>query len=93
MVQRVLRGRTFDGALSIGCGPRALERKLVQRGLPGSLRTVDQLNVPIQAGDPSEPFRSSDIESQLSIGFGVIERVQYGGAILIDISIPRRCIG
>lgn len=50
--------------------------------LPRSLRAVEQLNVPIQADDPSEAFRSSAIESQLTIGFDVIERVPYGGGIL-----------
>lgn len=50
--------------------------------LSRSLRAVEQLNPPIQADDPSEAFRSSEIEPQLAIGFDLVGRVPYGGGIL-----------
>lgn len=50
--------------------------------LPANLRAVDTLMPPIQADDPSEAIRSSEIERQLAIGFNLIGKVPYGGGIL-----------
>ncbi len=41
LLERFLKGRTFDRALSIGCGSGALERQLVQRGLCRSFDAFD----------------------------------------------------
>ncbi len=63
--------------------PRLLRthREIYNRLLP-LLRTVDQLLPPIQADDPSEAIRSSDIEPQLNIGFNILFRQPYGCGIL-----------
>lgn len=50
--------------------------------IPRALRLVDRLGVPIQADDPSEAIRSSEIESQLAVGFDLLGRQPYGGGIL-----------
>lgn len=52
------------------------------RALPRSRRTTDALALPIQADDPSEAVRSSEIESRLRIGFEILERRPYGGTLL-----------
>ncbi|HEX9162062.1 MAG TPA: class I SAM-dependent methyltransferase [Thermoanaerobaculia bacterium] len=48
---------------------------------PGARRTGD-LPLPIQADDPSEAIRSSEILTQLAIGFDVREIRAYGGNVL-----------
>ena len=58
------------------------EHRRVFESLPPSLRAVDTLLPPIQADDPSEAIRSSEIESQLSIGFNILGRLGYGGGML-----------
>ncbi len=52
------------------------------RALPRSHRTTDSLALPIQADDPSEAVRSSEIESRLRFGFEILERRPYGGTLL-----------
>jgi SAM-dependent methyltransferase len=62
------------------------ERMAPQReffdAIPAALRRVDRLSLPIQADDPSEAVRSSDIEDALGIGFKVVARRPYGGTLL-----------
>jgi SAM-dependent methyltransferase len=50
--------------------------------LPRALHAVDVLHYPIQGNDPSEAFRSSEIESQLAVGFETLARRPYGGSLL-----------
>jgi SAM-dependent methyltransferase len=50
--------------------------------LPRELCTSDELPFPIQQDDPSEAFRSSEIEPQLSVGFRTVARRPYGGTLL-----------
>ncbi len=52
------------------------------RALPEPVRASPELHYPIQADDPSEAFRSSEIEPQLSIGFKTLARRPYGGTLL-----------
>jgi SAM-dependent methyltransferase len=58
------------------------EHRRVFNSLPRELRAVDKLLPPIQFDDPSEAIRSSEIESQLSIGFNILGRLGYGGGML-----------
>jgi SAM-dependent methyltransferase len=53
-----------------------------------SLRLRDDLPYPIQEDDPSEAIRSSEIETQLRIGFDVVARRPYGGTLL-SLVIPQ----
>lgn len=50
--------------------------------LPAAVRTSDFLPLPIQADDPSEAIRSSEIMRQLAIGFDLEEVRAYGGNLL-----------
>ncbi len=50
--------------------------------LPREIRVADQLPLPIQADDPTEAIRSSEIERSLRIGFDVQARRPYGGTLL-----------
>src|SRR5258708_2950294 len=50
----------------------------VYRSLPEELRTTASVPLPIQADDPSEAFRSSEIVEQLEIGFTIRETRPYG---------------
>lgn len=50
--------------------------------LPGDAKRAAMLPLPIQADDPSEAIRSSEIMRQLSIGFDVREFRGYGGNLL-----------
>lgn len=63
--------------------PELLERhqRIFER-IPRSLRLVDTLSAPIQADDPTEAIRSSEIESELVVGFDLLGKQPYGGGIL-----------
>lgn len=63
--------------------PELLEqhRRIFNR-IPRRLRAVEKLQAPIQVDDPSEAIRSSEIEPQLAVGFDILGRQPYGGAIL-----------
>ncbi len=50
--------------------------------LPAAVRKSDFLPLPIQSDDPSEAVRSSEIMSQLAIGFDLEEARSYGGNLL-----------
>lgn len=54
----------------------------VFRRLPAAARRTELLALPIQADDPSEAIRSSEILEQLRIGFDVREFRGYGGNLL-----------
>lgn len=58
------------------------EHQRVFESLPRELRAVETLLPPVQLDDPSEAVRSSEIESQLSVGFDILGRLGYGGGIL-----------
>ncbi len=51
-------------------------------GLPNDVKTTVELALPIQADDPSEAIRSSEILEQVAIGFRVLDQRQYGGNVL-----------
>lgn len=55
--------------------------------LPRDWRYYDRVPPPIEYGDPSEAIRSSEILRQLSVGFDVLERRDYGGTLL-SILVP-----
>jgi SAM-dependent methyltransferase len=59
----------------------APQRAFYER-LPVEARVFDVLPLPIQADDPSEAIRSSEIVPQLVHGFDVLERRDYGGNLL-----------
>lgn len=62
---------------------RRLDRhQTFYRSLPRRVRTAERLEPPIHVYDPSEAFRSSEIESQLSVGFETLARRPYGGNVL-----------
>lgn len=50
--------------------------------IPVEERGTDRLKLPIQADDPSEAVRSSEIIPEVIRTFEVIERRDYGGAVL-----------
>ena len=50
--------------------------------LDPALRAVAKLEVPVMVDDPSEAIRSSEIETQLAVGFDIVERRPYGGNLL-----------
>lgn len=56
--------------------------RAVFAALPAAARTSDFLPLPIQADDPSEAVRSSDILPQLALGFDFEEVRYYGGNLL-----------
>lgn len=55
--------------------------------LPSSARAVDQIALPIQADDPSEAVRSSEIPLFLREFFSIIEWRPYGGQ-MVDLLFP-----
>ena len=59
----------------------APQRELFHR-LPESARRVAALALPIQADDPSEAIRSSEIIRELQVGFDIREFRGYGGNVL-----------
>src|SRR5947209_78902 len=92
LFRAVLRSMTGNAVLYLDeyVGPSRFEwcdeliepHRKVYRELPSALRTLDDLAYPIQIDDPSEAFRSSEIEPQLAVGFKTIERRPYGGTLL-----------
>ncbi|HUP44422.1 MAG TPA: hypothetical protein VM779_02810, partial [Thermoanaerobaculia bacterium] len=54
----------------------------IYASLPAAVRQLEDLPYPIQADDPSEAIRSSEIERQLRIGFRTVARRPYGGTLL-----------
>lgn len=58
------------------------EHRRVYADLPVGVRTGTTVPFPIQEDDPSEAFRSSSIEPQLSVGFRTLQRRPYGGTLL-----------
>lgn len=60
---------------------RIAPHRAVFADLPAQVRKTDFLALPIQADDPSEAIRSSEIIEQLAIGFQVKTR-GYGGNLL-----------
>lgn len=56
--------------------------RAVYASIPQELRILDTLPYPIQADDPSEAFRSSEIQTQMLVGFDVVARRPYGGTLL-----------
>jgi len=62
----------------------ALHRSIYD-ALPPSARTIELLPMPIQTNDPSEAIRSGEIVPELSIGFDVLARRDYGGNVLATI--------
>jgi hypothetical protein len=54
----------------------------VFENLPREVRQAGPLELPIQLDDPSEAVRSSEILSELSIGFSILRKRDYGGNLL-----------
>lgn len=89
---QVLRALTPDGLLYMDeyVGPSRFDwndRIIATQSrffatLPDDLKTHAKIPYPIQADDPSEAVRSSEIESRIAIGFAIIERRPYGGSLL-----------
>ncbi|MBW3671534.1 MAG: class I SAM-dependent methyltransferase [Acidobacteria bacterium] len=52
------------------------------REIPAEVRTTERLALPIQPDDPSEAVRSSEIVQEILRGFEVVEKREYGGAVL-----------
>ena len=50
--------------------------------IPAEQRGTDRLKLPIQADDPSEAVRSSEIVPEVMRTFEIVERRDYGGAVL-----------
>lgn len=50
--------------------------------IPAEERGTDRLKLPIQADDPSEAVRSSEIIPEVLRTFEIVERRDYGGAVL-----------
>lgn len=50
--------------------------------LPANVRTESLLPMPVLVDDPSEAIRSSEIVSELNVGFDTVVRVDYGGTVL-----------
>jgi SAM-dependent methyltransferase len=59
--------------------------------LPREIRQAGPLEIPIQQDDPSEAVRSSEILSELSIGFSIVRKRDYGGNLLSVIYPALRC--
>ncbi|HYC60997.1 MAG TPA: class I SAM-dependent methyltransferase [Thermoanaerobaculia bacterium] len=55
--------------------------------LPPEWRYYDRVPAPIEYDDPSEAIRSSEILPQMSVGFDIVQRRDYGGTLL-SILIP-----
>jgi SAM-dependent methyltransferase len=58
------------------------KQRSVYGALASELRSWPAVPYPIQADDPSEAYRSSEIESQLAVGFEIVARRPYGGTLL-----------
>lgn len=54
----------------------------VYERLDPSVRSFAAVTLPVKVDDPSEAFRSSEIESQLAVGFDTVARRPYGGTLL-----------
>lgn len=67
---------------------RIEEHRRVFAALPRDVRDGEVLAFPIQADDPSEAIRSSEIEPQLAVGFKTLTRRPYGGTLL-SVIFPR----
>lgn len=91
LFRAVVRAMTNDAVLYLDeyIGPSRTDwndaliapHRAVFAELPAEVRTTDFLPLPIQADDPSEAIRSSEILEQLGIGFHV-EMRGYGGNLL-----------
>lgn len=89
---QVLRALTPDGLLYMDeyVGPSRVDwnddiiavQSRFFATLPDDLKTHAKIPYPIQADDPSEAVRSSEIESRVQIGFDLLERRPYGGSLL-----------
>ncbi len=62
--------------------PRIQMHRDIFASLPREVRQTDSLELPIQADDPSEAVRSSEILKELSIGFTILKKRDYGGNLL-----------
>jgi SAM-dependent methyltransferase len=92
LFQRILQALKPDGLIYLDeyVGPSRFEwsdevlapqQSFFER-LPPQIRRLDRLPLPIQQDDPSEAFRSSEIEAVLRIGFDIAARRPYGGTLL-----------
>lgn len=77
LFERFLKGRTFDRALSIGCGSGALERQLILRGL---CRTFDAFDGSVMS------LLAARREAQRE---GVGDRIRYFAADFNEPALPR----
>jgi SAM-dependent methyltransferase len=64
------------------------DQRAVYNALPSDVRLEKTLLYPIQADDPSEAVRSSEILATLEIGFELLEKRDYGGNLL-SVIYPR----
>ncbi len=60
----------------------AVHRKMFSSMVPREARRVESLSLPIQADDPSEAIRSSEIMPKVECGFDVVAIRPYGGSLL-----------
>ncbi|HUP48465.1 MAG TPA: hypothetical protein VNA04_06720 [Thermoanaerobaculia bacterium] len=98
LFRAVLRAMRPDGLLYLDeyIGPSRTEwsgeiltpHRAVHASLPPEIRNGEDLPDPVQADDPSEAIRSSEIEPQMRIGFETMARRPYGGTLL-SVLIPR----
>lgn len=92
LMRAVMRTLTRDGLLYVDeyIGPSRTDwseeliapHRAVAASLPEGVVPNPDLGLPIQADDPSEAVRSGEIEEQLAVGFDLLARRDYGGAIL-----------
>lgn len=92
LLRAVLKSLTPDGVLYLDeyVGPSRFDwndvllapQRALYDALPAEARLFETLPLPIQADDPSEAFRSSDILPQLAVGFDVQQLRGYGGNVL-----------
>jgi SAM-dependent methyltransferase len=59
-----------------------VEQEQAYQSLPEAVRSTPHVPLPIQADDPSEAFRSSEILEQLKVGFTISAMRPYGGTLL-----------
>jgi SAM-dependent methyltransferase len=57
-------------------------QRALYASLPVHIRRFNRLEYPVMADDPSEAIRSSEIETQLRVGFKIEARRPYGGTLL-----------
>ena len=91
----LLRSLVSDGVLYIDeyVGPSRTSwsdddlarQRAIYAALPEAVRTTSRLPLPIQMDDPSEAIRSDEIVPQLSRGFRITARADYGGNVLAPI--------